>query len=361
MAATVQEVRSALDGRGISAQSLTDQEIQSFLDQRPALSANGQLFGQIVEENLRPVIYEANNKSQELSQYINSLGGQVDSTALQQLRGQLGTASGGDFSRLAQIAAENFVVQQKQQQFTNPSITPEQSTTAQRIVQETLGETGDPDLIGFIADEIARGQSPYELKAFLQTTPQFQEQAAKRQQTEQETYAKQLRTDLNTQLLEQEGIAFNRAMPQILAQFARQGRIGSSGIDAAVARERGRLEEARQAQMASIAFQQGSQQLGFNRQDFLNQQNAIFGQSATFQAPYQDLNAAYTALPLQQFSRSQGLLDQRLARRDALDDYSTEQRDLEKYLNRARRQSREEALFNFGGQALNTGASIFAS
>lgn len=248
---------------------------------------------------------------------------------------------------LGKLYTDQTVNKQKSEidKIANPGkyLTPEQSaknaSDAQRLAQQFGQE--DPDLIDFLSERLAEGESAFEVSQFLQTTPQYLKKQAddENQRVQQESAA--ARQSLNDELLKGEDEAFKRAVPQIMSSFMRAGRLGSSGIESAVAKERAKLAQERQGFLANAGYQDAIRSQGYRRDDFVggnaqafnqylrqsepgyqqrfNVQNA--GNFTNFQQPYNDLNRFY------------GVQDRARERQYEIDDYNRQSSDYARYLS----------------------------
>lgn len=223
------------------------------------------------------------------------------------------------------------------------------------------GDYQDTEGLGdFLAQRIAEGESPYELSQFLKTTPDYMQRQADIQSQKAAEEATAARSALNEELLRSQQEVFNRATPSIISSYMRAGRLGSSGLNAALARAQQELESERQGYMANVAFQQAAQQAGYNREDFVAGQNAAFRNYLRQNEPayqqkfaLQDVgNQLAYQQPFANLSRQYSLADQARQRQYALEDYNRQQSDFNQYLSQQRRQGRQGALAGLGGSAL---------
>ena len=228
--------------------------------------------------------------------------------------------------------------------YLTPDQTAANQATAQRLAQQ-YGQD-DPDLINFLSEQIAAGESPFEIGQFLQTTPQYLEKKAA-----------QDREAINQELLASEDEVFKRAQPQILSSYLKAGRIGSSGVDSAMANARAELARSRQSMLTgyaredvvgarNAAFQGYLRQSEPGYQQRFNVQNAQnFNQ---FQMPYQTLNRQYS------------LNDQARARQYEIEDYYRQKSDFDRYLSSSGSQSRQAALYGLLGSGISGGLQGWA-
>lgn len=209
--------------------------------------------------------------------------------------------------------------------------------TATQLAQQYGQE--DPHLIDFLTEQIANGDSPFELSQFLQTTPQYLEKKSA-----------QDREAINQELLASENEVFKRAIPQIVGGFQKAGRLGSSGVESALANARAELARERQSMLT-----------GFAREDVVGARNAAFqnylrSSEPGYQQRFNVQNAQnYNAfqMPYQTLNRQYSLNDQARARQYELEDYARQQSDFNRYLADARSQSRGSAIYGLLGSGIS--------
>lgn len=237
-------------------------------------------------------------------------------------------------------------------------------STAERLAQQ-YGQN-NPDLVDFLAERIAEGETAFELGGFLQTTPQYlkAQSDAENLRVQQESAA--ARESLNEELLKGEDEAFKRAVPQIISSYMRAGRLGSSGVDAAVAKERARLAQERQGFLANAAYSDSVRSQGYRREDFVGSNAQAFNQylrqsEPSYQQRFNVQNAANFSrfqAPYEQLNRFYSLQDQARARQYQLDDYAMQRSDYDRYLSQARSGNREAAMYGLFGNLLGTAGAF---
>lgn len=184
----------------------------------------------------------------------------------------------------------------------------------------------------YLADEIAKGMSPYEVSQFLKTTPEYMQMQTDKENARVSTEAAAARDALNQELLKSQQEVFSKATPSIVASYMRAGRLNSSGLNSALAKAQQDLESQRQSFLANAAYDTSIRQQGYNRQDFVNGQNAAYQQYLRQNNPaYQqqlNLQGASNYLnyqfPFQQLNRQYQLADQSTARAQELQDFMTQ-------------------------------------
>lgn len=239
------------------------------------------------------------------------------------------------------------------------AVTDAHKTDVTNLFQTLFNREPTVDEIDYFGKELAKGNtSMYEIRQSLQTHPEFIQLENKKQQEQQKVEAEQARNSLNTQLLESENQAFEKALPQILSSYMRAGRIGSSGVDSAVSRARADLAQKRQDYIANAGFQQAVQQSGYNQQNYVGSQNQAFQQYLRDSAPAYNQSAYQQQFPYQ-------ALSQVGARANELQDYYTQQNDYARYLQDAREaQSKSDRYGLYGalaGAAIGGAASAYGS
>lgn len=247
---------------------------------------------------------------------------------------------------------QNKFVEWKQ----NPTISPEKmagyTQSINQVYQSTLGRDATPDEISYFAKHLATGETPYELQQVLKNSPEYQQAQATLQENKYKTEAAAAREQLNTDLLRQQQEAFAKATPDIIASFQRAGRLGSSGLDAALAKAQRDLESQRQAQIANLAYQDAVRGSGYNREDFLNSQKSAFDQYIRNSQPSYN-----TALDLAKLSYTTPLNagTDYLNRYREKADYAQQQSDYNRYLSEQRKAQRESDLYGLFGNILGAG------
>ena len=251
------------------------------------------------------------------------------------------------------------------------------------IFQSSLGRAPTQYETEFYSGLLAEGEKPYELQQFIQTShPEYLKKQAdtENQRIQQEATAS--REALGQQLLSSQQEAFNRAVPNIISQYMKAGRLGSSGLNSAVANAQADLERERQGFLATAGYEDAARARGYRREDFLGNQTAAFQQYLRQNEPaYQQRfavqgygNAARFDQPNANFNRNFGLTadiagygrgrtdalaDRGYERQNELEDYTRQQADYNRYLSQQRRDSRRNALLGFAGSLLGSGLQAY--
>lgn len=210
--------------------------------------------------------------------------------------------------------------QQNPKKYLTPDQIAKNDADAKQIILQTYGADNaqDPHLIDYISNQLAGGIHPYEVMSLLKTTPEYLDIKSKKE-----------RDVLNQELLASEDEVFKKAVPQLISSYMRAGRLGSSGLDSALANARASLAQQRQNSFAGYSREDAlaSRNAGF--QQYLRQSEPKYQQEfarneasnyANFKAPYQALNRRYE---IQDYNRQQSdfnryLADQRRSESRAL-------------------------------------------
>lgn len=217
-------------------------------------------------------------------------------------------------------------------------------------------------LSDFVAERIAEGESAYELSQFLKTTTDYQTKKAEAESVKASEEATGARSALNEELLKTQQQVFERAQPSIISSYMKAGRLGSSGLNAALANAQKDLESERQSYLGNIAYQDYARQSGYKREDFVNSQAAGWNQYLRQNEPaYQQKfslqgygNQTRYEQPYANLARQYSLSDEARQRQYSLDDYAMQQSDFNRYLSDYRKQGRESAMYGLLGTALGT-------
>ncbi len=225
---------------------------------------------------------------------------------------------------------------------------------AARIIKTTLGRDASPDELDFYAGKLAEGEKPYELAQFLQQSPEFQESKAAKENERVKAESDAARGALDQQLLKSEEETFKRSLPTILSSYMKSGRINSSGVDSAIAKERADLASKRQDYIAGLGYQDAVRAQGYNRENFVGGQNQAFQKYLRDSEPYSQRTSALTqlgyTLPFQQ-------AQDRVGRSREVEDYYRQMNDYNRYLSDSRKQSREAAMYGLAGNVIGAGVS----
>ena len=244
-------------------------------------------------------------------------------------------------------------------------LTSEQTTanqaTAQRLAQQ-FGQD-DPDLVQFLSDRIAEGESAFELSQFLQTTPQYLKKQSDDENARVQTESAAARQALDAELLKSEEETFTRATPKILSAYMKAGRLDSSGLQSTLAQTRADLAKERQGFLANAAYSDSIRAAGYKREDFVGANSQAFSQYLRQNEPayqqrlnLQDVsNNLNYQQPFNNLERYYNLNDQSRARQYEIEDYDRQQSDFNRYLSDSRKQSREAALYGLLGQGIKGG------
>jgi hypothetical protein len=226
-------------------------------------------------------------------------------------------------------------------------------STANRLAQGTFGNSNDQDLIGYLSGRLAKGDSPYELSQFLQTTPQYLKKQADDENTRVQQESAAARQALDQQLQQSQQQVFSRAIPNIISSYMRAGRLNSSGLNSALANAQADLERERQGYLANAGYNDAVRAQGYQRDNFVANNNAAFqnylrqsepsyqqnlnlqniGNQLKYQQPYQSLNRQYQ-----------------------LEDYQQQRNDYNNYLNISNKQNQANAIYGLVGSVLGAGA-----
>jgi len=237
--------------------------------------------------------------------------------------------------------------------------------TAQRLAQQ-FGQD-DPDLVSFLSDRIAEGESAFELSQFLQTTPQYLKKQSETENSRVQEESAAARQALDAELLKSEEETFSRATPGIISSYMRAGRLDSSGLQNALAKARGDLAKERQGFLANAAYNDSIRSQGYKREDFVGANSQAFNQYLRQNEPsYQqrfNLQGVSNNLNYQQpfnnLNRYYNLNDQARQRQYELEDYDRQQSDFNRYLSESRKGQRESALYGLLGAGIGAGIQGF--
>lgn len=311
-----------------------------------------------------------------VSQMANAYGVTLDQKGINRIRDTYmptGSSSDADIAKAEQYFVAELTKLKDQQTATeqqakidavmNPSISDGNRASAAGIIKQMYGRDASQDEIDYFAKELAAGTSAYELGQFLTQTPEYQTKIAEAERQRVATEAKALQDELRTSLAQQNDIAFQKAIPNILSSYMKAGKLNSSGVDSAVAQAKAQLQQQQEQYLAGLQYENAIRQQGYGREDFLNanrlgyqnqqetnaanqrQQQALLGYSnyAQYQSPWDSMNRQYA------------LSDARTQRANELQDYYMQQADYNSQMSAQRRAQREAALYGLGG-SLGAGA-----
>ncbi len=229
--------------------------------------------------------------------------------------------------------AKNFLLPVLSQIKLNPTAGNDHIAQAGNAIKTVLGRDATADEAAYFAKELAQGKSAYELQQELMSLPEYQKmQSAKDREM------------LGQELLGQQQLAFQKATPTIISQFMKAGRIGSSGLDAALANAQKELEQQRQGYLGQVGYQDLSSIRGNAYQNYNNSTNQfkdIFG-------------------TVGQTSTNYNLLGNALKRMNEQSDYARQQNDYMNYLNMQNKSNEKAAQYQMYGQIGAAGLGALA-
>ena len=234
----------------------------------------------------------------------------------------------------------------------NPVAKEAHTRDAARIIQETYGRPATPDEVAFFSQEIAKGESPYEIAQFLQSTPEFTKKQADTENLRVKEEATAARNELSAAYDNDVAQAVKRIQPEIMSAYMRAGRFNSSGFDSALAREVAKIQQEKSSRIAGLAYEDAVRAQGYKRDDFVGANRNAFSEFIRRSDPglqrQSGLQGYYDQIPLSYAS-------DRVARTRELDNYERQQNDFFRALSDQLRQSREASLYGLGGAALGAG------
>jgi hypothetical protein len=266
---------------------------------------SGEESTKYVQDQIRPLI----------DKYASSLGITLTPDQINEIMGKVVTpfAPGGvvfDANRGAALdEAKAFLLPTISQYKMNPTATTDMTVKAGDTIKSVLGRDATPDEAAYFAKELAQGKSAYELQQELMSLPEYQK-----------TLAAKDRAMLGDELLQQQQLAFQKATPTIISQFMKAGRLGSSGLDAAMAKAQQELEQQRQGYLGQVGYNDISSIRG-------NAYNNYNNAAQQFQGMYG--NTAQTG-------NQYNMLGGAIGRMNELSDYARQQNDYMNYLNYAK-------------------------
>jgi hypothetical protein len=218
--------------------------------------------------------------------------------------------------------------------------------TARQIIQEQYGRDATDVELDFYTKALAQGISPYELQITIQQTPEYIERQNQIQQEKYKAESQAMLGDLQTNMLAQEEEAFKRATPQILAEYMRSGRINSSGLDSAITNSRAKLAKDRENYMAQLQYQNAVTGLGYNREDYVNNQGNAYQNYLRQTEPDYQANA-WLAMNKAQMPYAQA--SDRLTRAQQIQDFYMQQNSYDKYLQQMMRGQDKAGMYGLYG------------
>jgi len=280
----------------------------------------------------------------DIQQYANALGLQLTQEQLNSVVNSVfpeaqrfkegGVYYASDREGVYQKAREFILPNLQRLQFNqqkNPAVNDQARNTVSQIFQSTLGRTPTSNELDHFSKEFSSGEvSGYDLEQFLAQTPEYLKAQSEKenQRVQQESAA--ARQSLDAELLKSEEETFKRALPQIMSQYMRAGRIGSSGVDAMLAKERARLAQERQGFLANAAYGDSIRAQGYRREDFVGANAQAFNQYLRQSEPaYQSRMAGVQAQNALTYQTPYNIL----GRQREVDDYNRQRNDYMAYLN----------------------------
>jgi len=283
--------------------------------------------------------YVINSLKSQIGRYAASLGLTLDEKQYQDIidnvfpQSERFTSDNSAAERSAKIdSAANFILPLLSQYKLNPTASSDHIAQAGNAIKTVLGRDATPDEAAYFAKELAQGKTAYELQQELMSLPEFQKiQSAKD------------RAMLGEELLGQQKLAFERATPQIIAQFMKAGRLGSSGLDAAMANAQKELEQQRQGYLGQVGYQDLS---GIRN----NAYNAFSNASNQFKDIYGTVG---------QTTNNYNMLGSAIKRMNEQSDYARQQNDYMKYLDMQNKSNEKAAIYNMIGSGAGAGIGAF--
>lgn len=244
-----------------------------------------------------------------------------------------------------------------------PEVTDEHKQTVVGIYNDVFGRAPTQRELDYFGGELASGASPYEMETVLRNSPEYQKKLSDAETARVKQESAAARQSLADELLKQEDVAYERTLPQIIGAYMRAGRLGSSGLDAMLARTRADMAREREGRLANIAYEDAIRQQGYGREDFVNRntlafQNYLRQSEPRYQQQFAMQNIGnqlrYQA-PFDFLSRLNQLQDARTQRGYGIEDYNIERNDYNRYLSEAKKSGRQNALYGFFGNVLGAG------
>lgn len=229
--------------------------------------------------------------------------------------------------------AKNFLLPVLSQIKMNPVVTQDYTKQAGDSISAVLGRAATADEAAYFAKELAQGKTAYELQQELMSLPEYQK-----------TQAAKDREVLGQELLAQQQLAFQKATPAIISQFMKAGRIGSSGLDSAMANAQKELEQQRQGYLGQVGYQDLASIRGNAYQNYNNYANQFKDAFGT----------------VGQTSANYNLLGNAIKRMNEQSDYAKQQNDYMNYLNMQNRSNERAAQYQMYGQIAGAGLGALA-
>lgn len=198
------------------------------------------------------------------------------------------------------------------------------------VYQGLLNRGATKDEIDHFGGMIASGQlDPYALKQFVEATPEYQTQADTK-----------FRGGLADELQGYDTKFFDKAKDSVISQFAKNGTMGSSGLDFALTDLMGKIADNRGQYLAGLSAQQYGGNKDAARQDYLGTQGQMLDNMSN------------------QRNRSQGLQDFYLQRSTGQQDYQQQMTDMQNMMN-GMPQQRKSGIGGAVGSLAGAGLGAF--
>jgi hypothetical protein len=325
---------------------------------------------------------QLNKSASDIKAEAASFGMTLSDQEAIDIRNQVDPTGMADPTRLAELSRNTLITKMtadteaKQKEEIDKAQNPEKYLEADQLnaykqqaatqIQSMLGREATPEEADYFANELARGTSAYELQGLLKMTPEYQSAQAEKERAAMAEESAAAQEELAGKMQGFSDEAFKRALPEIMGQYMRSGRINSSGVDSAIAKAKADLTQKQQEFLANTAYQNAQQQAGYRRQDFttnaanaynqylrqnepnyqqqFNLQNA--GNYAAYQSPWNTLNYA------QQSSADLTSRDREIS------DYYRQQNDYMNALQSQNSSNRQNAVYGLAGNLLGSAANI---
>lgn len=251
---------------------------------------------------------------------------------------------------------------------TAPVANEQDNARARAIIEQAYGRQATDNEVNYIAKEMLGGMDPYEVEQFLQTTQEYMKRQAsiENERVKQEEQA--ARGELDKQLQASGQEVFARATPQIISQYQKAGRIGSSGLTNALAKAQADIDKERQLYLANAGYDAAIRREGYGRENFVNTNAQAFNQYLRQSEPgYQQQfnlqnigNQLRYQQPFAALERQYTIQDRRTERGYGMEDYNLQKNDWREALSAQTKNNREAALWQLGGQVLGSAAQAGA-
>lgn len=235
-------------------------------------------------------------------------------------------------------------------------VTDDHRRNAEQLLRDTFGpdEPLQADAVDFFAGQLAEGVDPFLVRQDIEQTRQFQDLQSRRELERRQADFDAAINNIQASSLQTEEEVFRRAVPDIISQFQRAGRLGSSGLESALSRVRGDLAREREQFINNLRSQQAFEQQGFSGQNFqTNSANAInnfLRQIAPQQVAALGIGQFRGQIPGLQFQNRIGQQADLTNRLRGLQDFNTQRNDFLSFFERSQRAQREADLYGLYGQ-----------